>query len=133
MVGAAAAAVSAVALYFAWKAFRAAADPDDKNEDGEKELQDLEKLMKANEEKGAEIAGVNSYLEEQDGFTVEEFEQFVAQEYGKPQAEVTVDPLSNLIEEEDFAVEDSIKTEEEEHGESGGKFEDSEIPCDGFF
>jgi len=133
MVGAAAAAVSAVAFYFAWKAFRAAADPDDKNEDGEKELQDLEKLMKANEEKGAEVAGVNSYLEEQDGFTVEEFEQFVAQEYGKPQAEVTVDPPSNLIEEEEFAVEDSIKTEEEEHGESGGKFEDSEIPCDGFF
>lgn len=133
VVGAAAAAVSAVAFYFAWKAFRAAADPDDKNEDSEKELQDLEKLMKANEEKGAEEAELNSYLEEQDGFTVEEFEQFVTQEYGKPQAEVTVDPPSNLTGEEEFDVNDSIRTEEEQHDESGGKFEDSEVPCDGFF
>lgn len=131
VVGAAAAAVSAVAFYFAWKAFRAAADPDDKNEDGEKELEELEKSMKANEEKGAEAAGLNSYSEEQDGFTVEEFEQFVAQEYGKPR-KVTVDPTSNLIEEEEFAAKDSIRTDEEQHDQSGGKFEDSNVPCDGF-
>lgn len=116
MVGAAA--VSAVAFYFAWKAFRATTDPDDKNEDGEKELQDLETLMKTSEEKGAKAEDINIYSEKQDGFTFEEFEQFVAEEYGKPQAEV--------------AVEDFIRTEEDQHGESGGKFEGSEIPCDGF-
>jgi hypothetical protein len=128
-----AAAVFAVAFYFAWKALRSTAALDDENEDGEKELQDLEQLMQTNEEKGAEAACVNSYSEkEQDGFTVEEFEQFVAEEYGKPQAEVTVDPPSNLIEEEEFAVEDFIRTEEDQHGDSRGKFEDSGIPCDGF-
>jgi hypothetical protein len=43
MVGAAT--MSIVVFYFVWKDFISVVAPDDMNEDGEKELRDLDKLM----------------------------------------------------------------------------------------
>ena len=103
------------------------------NEDGEKELQDLKTWTKTSEEKEAKAEGVHTYSEEQGGFIAQEFEKFVAEEDGKLQAKVTVDtPLMPIVEKE-FAVKDSSRTEEYQHGKSGGKFEDLEICCDGFW
>lgn len=81
-VAGATAAASALAFYFAWKAFRAYHDlHTDDEQDPEKDGQDLENLMKTSEEKrGSKIAEEE---EEESGFKLEEFDQFIAEEYGE--------------------------------------------------
>ncbi|GLJ36031.1 hypothetical protein SUGI_0722840 [Cryptomeria japonica] len=74
---AAAAAASALAFYFTWKAFRSYdPDPDEEapcGEDGD------ENMMKSNEEKLTKVKGI---AEEDSGFRLEEFEEFIAEKYG---------------------------------------------------